>query len=116
MPNFPFETLPTIQDNLTAGSLLNLSAPRDIAPQLTYSNQNSGAASQYSASAIIDGAQRLLRTEASVKTVITEMDDAGKLSKESFQQILGPAIRLMMKNSPLEGYVDATVSNLIPHC
>jgi hypothetical protein len=87
--NFAFNTLPTIQDNLTAGSLLSLSASKHITRQLTFLNQIVGAASGYSASAIIDGAQRLLRTEASVKTVLMKWKKRESSVRGDFNRSLG---------------------------
>jgi len=55
------------------------------------------------------GPQKLFRMENSVKKVMAEMEQVGELSDERLSQVLGPAVRLLIKESPLEGYIDATV-------
>jgi hypothetical protein len=55
------------------------------------------------------GVQKLFRMENSVKKLLAEMEEVGGLNDERLSQVLGPAVRLLLKKSPLEGYIDATV-------
>jgi hypothetical protein len=55
------------------------------------------------------GVQKLYRMESSVKKMMAEMEEVGGLSDERLSQVLGPAVRLMIKKTPLEGYIDVTV-------
>jgi len=90
--NFTINTFPTIQDNITASSLIN--SPQQVHAQPDFSDSYADTAILNSTSAISDGAQKLLRTEASVKKVVSEMEERGKLDSQTLSQVLGPAIQL----------------------
>jgi hypothetical protein len=59
------------------------------------------------------GVQKIFHMESSVRKVMAEMEEIGGVSDERFSQVLGPAVRLLLKQSPLEGLIDALVCSAI---
>ena len=56
--------------------------------------------------ALLDGPRTLLQLENAFKQLIQD----AWLDNEALSRALGPAVRVWLKQSPLEGFVDAIVS------
>ena len=92
-----------------------MSLPRMIPKDYAFANLDSNTEIVDSVTCTMTcGAQKLFRMENSVKQVMMEMEEVGGLNDERLSHVLGPAVRLLIKKSPLEGYINATVYTYRP--